>query len=497
MNLLSKIKNKIITFFLGFIRSKKEKRINSFNFEKDEKKSISKLPETEKINTQQLQDNNSIIDTNEDQKKLIENKCEILNIRNFDEDLEKIKEIKQEIERLETNYLLQSRMKFTPVKIGDELLSLLFIGLNEEEQKINLLQSNTEKRLKSWEERKNDVERINNLKNDVLNYSLTKISKERKEKRKEQERIERERKINEQYEEHLKKSKEFLSQNNFDKATYELTEAKKIKPDKESELYRLLSEVKKKKEEFNKRLEEFNNLLKKAENKFHEKKYEEAINLYEKAKRLNIDNTKCESRIYAAKEQIQRQKELEERLREERERREKFKDDGEEIIQYFKKNGINQFYHYTDSRNINSILQNSGLYSLNKLRQKGISFIRGSETEEMADYIRLSYTKNHPLMYVSIREGRIFTPVILEIDIEVAKLRETMFTNVNAARTTTPPTVKMGEDLKFIKKYVKLNVVKMPNQFQVNEEEKPYYQAEILVKDHLELKYIKNYNNQN
>jgi len=124
--------------------------------------------------------------------------------------------------------------------------------------------------------------------------------------------------------------------------------------------------------------------------------------------------------------------------------------------------------------------------------RKGIKYEQGSETREKPDYVRMSYTKKHALMYISIDKGRIISPKVLFINTSVASLRNTLFTNVNAARTATYPTVIIGNDLSFIKNNLKLNIVKQRNHFNLTEDEKPYYQAEIMVKDHLQLEYIKN-----
>ena len=97
-------------------------------------------------------------------------------------------------------------------------------------------------------------------------------------------------------------------------------------------------------------------------------------------------------------------------------------------------------------------------------------------------------------MHVSIKAGRIARARILSIDLKIASLRKTKFSNVNAARTSSYPTVKTGSDLNFIKENVKLNIVKQPNHFNLSDDEKPYYQAEIMVKDIVELEYIKNLN---
>jgi hypothetical protein len=161
-------------------------------------------------------------------------------------------------------------------------------------------------------------------------------------------------------------------------------------------------------------------------------------------------------------------------------------------LNYFKQKGIYEFYHYTDSRNINSIIQNYGLFSLNKLDKEGIAYHQGSETREKPEYIRLSYTRNHPLLWVSKQNGRIEKEKILDIDLEVAGLKHTQFTNVNVARTSSPPTVIFGDDLSFIKNSVKLDVAKQQYGPRRDDPDHPYYQAEIMVKDHVELKYIKN-----
>ena len=495
MSIFSRIRKRIESIFSNIISEKQEKPITYSDIMGDLTQ-ITKEQESERKTLVEKVEDSIVYDLSETQKKLIEKKSEILNIRKSQNDFEKFREINSIIERLETNSWLQSKTKFSPKKIANELIDLLSIELKEEKAGDNLLQSISEKRLKSEEARQNDLESINILKKNVLSFSLTEIHQEREEERKEKERIERERKINEQFENHIDNSQKHQSLNHFDKAEKELLEALRVKPDKEKEVNELIKELKTEKQEFEKRLPKFEEIFDNAENSFHSGNFEQAISKYKKAIELNIDNQKCDRRISDANFKIQRLKELEEKRKrkekEEKERREKFKDDAEAILAYFKQNEIFEFYHYTDTRNLNSILQNSGLYSLNEMDRKGFNYEQGSETREMPDYVRMSYTKNHPLMYVSQNKGRIINIKVFEIDLNVAALRKTKFTNVNAARTATYPTVKTGADLKFIKQNVKLNIVKQPNHFNLTEEEKPYYQAEIMVKDHVEIKYIKN-----
>jgi hypothetical protein len=500
MSIFSRIRKRIESIFSNIIGEKQEKSITYSDIIGDLTQ-ITKKQESERKTLVEKVEDSIVYDLSENQIELIEKKSKILDIRNSQNDFEKFKEINYEIERLETNIILQSKIKFTPTKIDNELINLLSAQLIEEKFDRKILEIKSDKRLKFEEERKTDIEKIRILKNDILKFSLTKIHQKREEEKKEKERIERERIINEQFKIHIENSQKHLTLNNYEQAQQELLNAIKIKPEKEKELIGLITEIGTKKQEFNKRLAQFNVIFNNAEDSFHSgylEQVEQAIFLYRKALKLNIDNLKCERRISDVNYKIQRLKELEvERIKkekEEKERKEKYKDDAEAIMNYFKQNGIYKFYHYTDTRNINSILQNSGLYSLNEMEKKHIDFTQGSETREEPDYVRMSYTKNHPLMYVSKNSGRIINAKVLEVDIEIAGLRKTKFTNVNAARTATYPTVKFGTDLNFIQENVKLDIVKQPNHFNLNEDDKPYYQAEIMVKDHVELEYIKNLN---
>jgi len=304
------------------------------------------------------------------------------------------------------------------------------------------------------------------------------------------------RKIERKYSDLKEKSKKALKSFDFKNASAELERALKIVPEKKVEIQSLLEEVLERQKEYQVKQEKFDKIFKQAEDSFHNNDLEKAIELFENASLLNINNQLCNRRISDAKSKISRIKKLEkERLEKERIekiRREKYKEDADAIISFYKSSGIKQFYHYTDSRNVNSILQNNGLFSLNELRRRNIDFLQGSETAEKPDYVRLSYTPEHPLKFVSKKEGRIRTPKTLEIDLEVAKLKKSQFSNVNAARTSRHPTVTFGNDLNYLRNSVKLSVFGSIPYLSLNDEDKAYYQAEIMVKDHLELEYITN-----
>ena len=72
------------------------------------------------------------------------------------------------------------------------------------------------------------------------------------------------------------------------------------------------------------------------------------------------------------------------------------------------KYGITKLYHFTDFDNLESIIQNGGLYSWADCDDKGIKISKpgGSDTSRSLDrrdglqnYVRVSFTKKHPMMY--------------------------------------------------------------------------------------------------
>lgn len=390
---------------------------------------------------------------------------------------------------------MQTSKSFEINQIDEALLKIL----KKEIQPIDFLNDTLSELQKNHDfkkvNRNKEIITNNNLKDIALNYSLTAIHNRREEERIEQERIEKEKILNEQYKLLLENANSLLNDKEFDRAKSELEKALDIKPNRINEIQKLIKTISKRQKDFEKRRIEFKQLFKNAENEFHNDKLEKSIELFTQAQQFDIDNYRCRKRISDAHNKIERIKYREaERKRieqEEQERREKYKDDAQAIMQYFEQNEIKQFYHYTDSRNLHSILQSNGLYSLNELHRKGIDYEQGSDTSEKPDYVRLSYANSHPLMHVSIRKNRIINPKVLHIDKTVSKLRNTLFSNVNVARTSRPPTVITGNNLDFLKRNVKLDITKR-NYFNLTDEEKAYYQAEVMIKEHVPLEYITN-----
>ena len=162
---------------------------------------------------------------------------------------------------------------------------------------------------------------------------------------------------------------------------------------------------------------------------------------------------------------------------------------------------ITKLYHFTDRDNLESIIKNGGLYSWMDCERKGIKIAKpggGSVSRQLdsgrnlEDYVRVSFTTQHPMMYVAMREGRISNPVILEIDPEIIYWKDTCYSNMNATIHRITPNI--GDSLSDFKQ-IHFQSVKVHKHFDLPEEEQPYFQAEILVKNFIPLEYIKNIGN--
>jgi hypothetical protein len=154
---------------------------------------------------------------------------------------------------------------------------------------------------------------------------------------------------------------------------------------------------------------------------------------------------------------------------------------------------IKFLYHFTDTANIPSIIQHDGLYSWWFCQQNGISIPKPGANDisrqldrhkDLQDYVRLSFNGNPPMLKQAVHEGRIEKPVVLKISSEVICWKATLFSDLNA----TANGAQIGGDIDDIKK-IKFEIVTQPY---CDEHTKPFYQAEVLVKTHIPVKYILN-----
>lgn len=160
---------------------------------------------------------------------------------------------------------------------------------------------------------------------------------------------------------------------------------------------------------------------------------------------------------------------------------------------------IAKLYHFTDRDNLESIIKNGGLYSWMDCERKGIKIAKPGgdqlsrdldRRDDLQHYVRISFTTQHPMMFVAMRDGRVSNPVILEIDPEVIYWQDSKYANMNATRNGA----NRGNTLEDFKK-IHFQSVKARSHFDLAEEEQPYFQAEILVKNFIPLELIKNIGN--
>lgn len=93
-------------------------------------------------------------------------------------------------------------------------------------------------------------------------------------------------------------------------------------------------------------------------------------------------------------------------------------------------------------------------------------------------------------MFFALNNKRIKSPVILEIDSEVVFWKNSKYANKNANRND----VNIGSEFEDFKK-INFNIVKQNNQFELNVNDKPYFQAEVLILEKIPIEFIRNIQN--
>ena len=174
----------------------------------------------------------------------------------------------------------------------------------------------------------------------------------------------------------------------------------------------------------------------------------------------------------------------------------------DEIQNILQQHNIKKLYHFTDRDNLEVIIKNGGLYSWKDCEEKGITIPKpggggpGSLSwsldarSGLQNYVRVSFTQQHPMMFIAMNEGRISNPVILEINPDVLYEESTKYSDRNATRNGA----LIGDDVDAFKR-IHFQTVKAKTHFDLDTEEQPFYQAEILVKNFIPLEKILNINN--
>lgn len=163
------------------------------------------------------------------------------------------------------------------------------------------------------------------------------------------------------------------------------------------------------------------------------------------------------------------------------------------------KYGIKKLYHFTDRDNLPSIINNGGLYSWHDCEDRNIhickpggdSLSRSLDSRDgLSYYVRVSFTRNHPMMYVAMNARRISNPIILEIDPSVIYYTSSRFSDRNATKNGA----NIGGSLTDFEQ-IHFRSVMANSHFDLHPEEQEFYQAEILIKNFIPLESITNISN--
>ena len=170
----------------------------------------------------------------------------------------------------------------------------------------------------------------------------------------------------------------------------------------------------------------------------------------------------------------------------------------QQIEKLLNENGITKLYHFTDKRNIESIIRNGGLYSWGDCVDHNINvpYPGGSVESHSLDYyqnrqyyVRLSFVQNHPMKYIAMHDERQLQPILLEISPEVLFWKHTKFSDQNAVKNE----VCISDDAEDFGKLIHFNAIKATNTYDLIDDERPYFQAEVLVQHCIPSNYILNF----
>lgn len=326
-----------------------------------------------------------------------------------------------------------------------------------------------------------------------LEKLLSEISAIQRHKTREQEK----KKEKEIYESNIKKElnnlETLIGQNKLDDAKQLVNRlSKSIKPDYKKGIERLSRAIAKLKE---KELE----IFKKRQAELLRQQQEEA-------ERIRIEQEKKLEQQRLAREQAEAKRKNEEAKKAEQENKLKAlltkKSNWRDFQKILQKNGITRFYHFTDRSNLKSIKENGGLFSWYYCDLNGIEIPmpggsldsrQNDKINGKKDFVRVAFNKEHPMLFIAKRDRRISKPVWLEIDIEVAYFEHTEFSDKNAAAFSSYTPI-IGKEIEHLSN-IRFDILKKAERvkhYKLKDYEKPYNQAEVLVKTWIPIEYIKN-----
>lgn len=172
-----------------------------------------------------------------------------------------------------------------------------------------------------------------------------------------------------------------------------------------------------------------------------------------------------------------------------------FKADWKKFQQILEEQKIYTLYHFTDKCNLNSIKRNDGLYSWKYCEDHNFTVNRPNSTinsrsrdkdRGLENYVRLSFTRRNPMMFDAKKQNRILDPVVLEIDRILLYKKDTLFSPINADNHS----VNINDNYECFRK-IKFSVFKS-SYLSLRLSDKKFYMAEVLIRQKVPLRFIKN-----
>ena len=156
--------------------------------------------------------------------------------------------------------------------------------------------------------------------------------------------------------------------------------------------------------------------------------------------------------------------------------------------------------HFTDTRNLPLIRKLGGLYSRAKLKEMGVEgFICGGNQWSldaddrfgMDQFVHLCFRGNHPMEHIATVEGRIEKSVFLYVDAKIMRKKGVRYSpgvsNKSGMRTFTIDEAREMIDYQVLYTRTDWNDPEIQARLQAAEK------AEILVPDHVPMKYLEQY----
>ena len=212
---------------------------------------------------------------------------------------------------------------------------------------------------------------------------------------------------------------------------------------------------------------------------------------------FSFDTTETNSQKEAREKREREEAELRIRLEDQRVSAQShlFKHNWKDFQKILEENKVFSLFHFTDRSNLHSIKHNDGLFSWNYCEKNGINVHRPNSTNRsryydkefgLENFVRLSFTRDNPMMFVARKEQRIQDPVVLEIDRLLLYKKDTLFSNINADshNNKIEGTYECFSTIEFS--------VFSNHYFNLDTSRKKFYLAEVLVRQKIPLRFIKN-----